>query len=865
MPLSARSHIGRYEISAQIGAGGMGEVYRATDTKLGRTVAIKVLTESVAFDAERIARFKREATTLAALNHPNIAAIYGFEEADGVRALAMEFVDGPTLAERIAQGAIPVNEALPIARQIAEALDAAHEQGIIHRDLKPANIKVRPDGTVKVLDFGLAKAMDPARAISSNASQSPTITSAAMTEAGIILGTAAYMSPEQARGKTVDKRTDIWAFGVVLYEMLSGARPFQGEDATETLAAVVTRDPDWGKLPSNTPEAIRRLLHRCLRRESRVRLRDIADAQLDIEDALHSEEDPHRSSASRSRRLGRIAWISSLALALLIGAAVWSSRLANVRDTPPVEVRVPMVALPSNSPNSIALSPDGLKIVFEATADGRSQLWVRFLDTGIVRPLSGTENGYRPFWSPDNRSIGFFSGGWLRRIELDGGGVQPLAASSLGLGGAWSRSGTIVFASNGPERVWRIDARGGTPTSLKGLECQWPHFLPDGHRFLCQSTEAGGLIIVADLDGSEPFRLRVGEFAVYGRERELVFAHRGTLFTQEFDPGTLALSGDPRPLAEQVAWVSSSATGDLAYRSGTGRLGLGQAVWFNRKGVEIRRVGEPFEPSPGWDLSPDDRFLITGRLSGEFRIWIVDLERAAFSPFAGDGAFFGFWSADGERVIYTRNDGKNGRHIYQRWRARGREDLLFSVARSGVPRDWSSDGRFLLFETFNDARPEDSDLLAFPLDRTGKRDGEPLSIAGASRFVEVQGHFSPNGRWVAYMSNESGRPEIYLRPFPGPGAAIPVSVDGGEQVRWRANGEELFYIAPDGALMAVPFRAPGDPGPPVRLFATHLWGRDIRYAPEWDVASDGQRFLLNVAQPVTSPISLVLHRGRRPH
>ena len=488
MALSPGTRLGPYEITAQIGVGGMGEVWRATDANLGRQVALKVLPDTFAHDPERLARFEREAKTLASLSHPNIAIIYGLEKADGTRALVMELVEGPTLAGRIALGPIPFDEALPIARQIAEALQAAHEQGIIHRDLKPANVKVRADGTVKVLDFGLAKALAPEAASALAAgglSQSPTITTPAMTQAGTILGTAAYMSPEQARGQRVDKRTDVWAFGCVLYEMLSGRGAFAGETITDVLASVLEREPDWRALPESTPDRARDLLRRCLRKDPRRRLHDIADARIELEEA-HTE--PNAGARALSISLGRrerLLWMSAVALLAVIAAAamVWS------RATPTaLETRLEIATPPTMDPVSLAISRDARMVAFVATDEGRSRLWLRRLDSGSARPLPGTDGAYYPFWSPDNRSVGFFADGKLKRIDLDTTSVQVLANASAGRGGTWNGDGVILFAPQAGA-IFRIPASGGEPNQVtqpdeQRLSHRFPQFLPDGRHFL---------------------------------------------------------------------------------------------------------------------------------------------------------------------------------------------------------------------------------------------------------------------------------------------------------------------------------------------------------------------------------------------
>ena len=489
----------------------MGQVFRARDTKLDRDVAIKVLPEAVAHDADRLARFTREAKTLASLNHPNIAGIYGLEESGGVSALVMELVEGDDLSQRIAKGAIPIDEALPIAKQIAEALEAAHEQGIIHRDLKPANIKVRADGTVKVLDFGLAKAMEPAAGSSSSASISPTITTPAMTQAGMILGTAAYMSPEQAKGRPAGKRSDVWAFGCVLFEMLAGVQVFGGEDVTESIAAIVRAEPDWRKLPPETPAAIRRLLRRCLAKDPKERLTDIGVARLEIRDALTEPiSDAHESAAPR--RMSQLPWIvAALSIVLTLAIIGWSLQRDSVEPFP---MRLEIIPPTGFSPDSLALSPDGRQLAFVAPVNGIQSLWVRQLDQERAQPVPGTNDAIFPFWAPDGRAIGFFAGGKLQRINLSGGSPQALADVTVGRGGSWSPDGVIVFAPTLDGGLMRISAGGGVSaaaTRLSGGQRghRWPQFLPDGRHFLFASLgdgDSGGLFL-GSLDEGTPVRL----------------------------------------------------------------------------------------------------------------------------------------------------------------------------------------------------------------------------------------------------------------------------------------------------------------------------------------------------------------------
>jgi serine/threonine protein kinase len=499
MSLVIGSRLGPYEVLALLGVGGMGEVYLARDHKLNRDIALKVLPDLFAADPEHLARFQREAHLLASLNHPHIAAIYGFEDTGDVRALVLELVEGQTLADRLATGRLEVNEAFSIARQIADALEAAHNQGIVHRDLKPSNIKLRSDGTVKVLDFGLAKAMDSVDAGQdfkrTGASQSPTLTSPAMTRAGVILGTAAYMSPEQARGAPVDKRTDNWAFGCILYEMLTGSRAFEGDHVTDALAAVVRVDPDWGRLPPNTPPGIRRLVRRCLEKDRRRRLRDVGDALLELDDGP-TETPPERSdgvsrvAASRER----IAWVSALVLLSGIAVALTFRAFRPMPPTPEMrlEITTPWVGFDNPDAASLALSPNAEMLAFVAAAEGLPRLWVRYLNSTTARPISGTSGATLPFWSPDSRSIGFFADGKLKRVDVDSGSVQILANAPAGRGGTWSRDGVILFTASNSGLIQRISAAGGEAANVTRNESQqlshiFPQFLPDNRHFLYMS------------------------------------------------------------------------------------------------------------------------------------------------------------------------------------------------------------------------------------------------------------------------------------------------------------------------------------------------------------------------------------------
>jgi len=903
MALTPGSRLGSYEISARLGEGGMGIVFRAHDTKLGRDVAIKVLPDSLAADPDRLARFEREARALAALNHPNIAQIYGLEEAGGTHSIVMELVEGETLAEHLSTPALehpstsppglPVEEVLGIAAQIVDALEAAHEHGIVHRDLKPANIKVRRDGTVKVLDFGLAKlaqgtdsglwSRDP------DATASPTLTAHAATGAGMILGTAAYMSPEQARGRPVDKRTDVWAFGCVLYELLAGRRAFAGDDTTETIAAVVRDDPVWSQLPPHTPESIRRLLRRCLQKDPQRRLGDIRDARLEIDDARGEQDagaaEPATSQAPAvgivtprgSRRRERIAW-AACALATL--AAVVTAALAFRAAPPPPELRFDIVTPTTTDPASLAISPDGLKIVFVAESEGRSRLWLRSLDSVLARPLAPTEGAALPFWSPDSRSVGFFADTKLKRIDIEGESVQTLANLPRGFGGTWNSSGDILYAPASGVPILRVTAGGGEPAPATEIQPQhsshrFPQFLPDARHFLFYvegAPEARGVWVGQLGDLSARRVLDADAAAVFAASGHLLFVRQETLFAQRFDPDSLQLSGSPVSVAEQasvqrgIGAISASSAGPIAYRMGA-TVGRRQLTWVDRTGRELGAVGDPiatttFSPS----ISPDgQRVAVEQTVSGITNVWLLDLARGVFSRFTFGNSLdlYPVWSPNGRRIVFASVRG-GVLDLYEKpATGAGAERQLLATKSAKIPSDWSSDGRLLLYRT-SDPNGE-NDLWVLPVEGGGTA-FEAIDTPSDAR----DGQFSPDGRWIAYQSNESGRFEVYIQSFGRQdgevGGKWQVSTTGGAQVRWRRDGRELYYIALDGRMMAVPVQlAPkGDtvePGTPVPLFATRVGGAVQSFArQQYLVSPDGQRFLMGtVVEEIGSPITVVLN------
>ncbi len=902
----------------------MGAVYRARDTKLNRDVAIKVLLPEVADNPERLARFRREAQTLAALNHPNIGAIYGMEEGPAAAssgpaeasehytvALVIELVEGEDLSQRIARGAVPLDEALPIAKQIADALEAAHEQGIIHRDLKPANIKVRADGTVKVLDFGLAKALDlgpgksggPGR---DDSSASPTLTSPAqMTGMGVILGTAAYMSPEQARGKVVDRRADIWAFGCVLFEMLTAARPFTGDDVADVMSRVLQRDPDLSLLPVETPAHVRALVASCLVKDPRQRLRDIGDARLALDAAFNARstvatpiEGPLSSQRSRVglRALSTVLAIAVIA-ALVLAARTWrqptGAGLGTIRFTlPPPEGWVTMAAATATgaSPASLAVSPDGSRVAFVASpVTGRSQIWVRTLDSLAAQPLPGTEGAASPFWSPDGKSLGFFADGQVKRVDLAGGTPISLCAASEFRGGTWNQDGVILFATISGGALKKVSAAGGAPsdaTTLATTELgHWrPSFLPDGRHFVYfarSRSEAGafGDIYMASRDTAERTRVITkadSANAIYA-QGNLLFLRQSTLMAQPLDPRSLAPMGEPVPVVEPVQKVgspgaglfSASSTGVLVYQPGVTSFGDSQLTWFDRTGKALASIDKVAQYN-SMALSPDESRVTFGRTDvidakGNADVWVYEFARGlstrvTFEP-ANDG--YSVWSPDGASLAWssTRDVVLN---LYRRpATGSGTDQLLLKSSEQKYVQDWSQDGHFLLYSVLS-AQAGGSDLWVLPM--TGADRTPRLYLR--TGMVTTQAQFSPDGRYVAYTSNASGRNEVYVQPFPDASSGKwLVSRDGGSQPRWRRDGRELFYISADTLMTAVPVAAGPvfTPGSPVALFPVPVYlatttgtvPQAIRYA----VAAGGERFLVDAVLKVapSPPMTVVLN------
>jgi Tol biopolymer transport system component len=858
-PLSPGSRHGPYLILEQLGAGGMGEVYRARDEKLGRDVAIKVLTGLSVVDVDRRARFEREARALAALNHPHIGGIYGLEDWNGVPALVLELVEGATLEQRIAHGAIPIREAVSIAVQIVDALDATHEKGIVHRDLKPTNIMITPDRIVKILDFGLAK-HEPQQPTDDD-----TRWSAIATREGVVLGTAAYMSPEQARGQRTDKRTDIWAFGCVLFEMLTSQRAFEGATASDAIAAILERAPNWAALPASVPAGTRRLLERCLEKDPKDRLRDIADARAELEEV--GVGDPHPEGTTgryvRSDRVQRIVWAAAL---LVVGAAALAFHLWPSDERAVAEMRVDITTPSPTSFDlvSFAVSPDGRKLVFAGTENGRSQLWLRHLDTTMSKMLPGTQEAQYPFWSPDSRSVAFFAEDKLKTIDIDGGPARTLGDAHIGDGGTWSRDGTLVSSQAPLGRLFRVSSSGGEATALTPLDAppgshRFPHLLPDGKHILYYvfaTPEATG-VYVCRSDGSDSQRLFSSDSAAVYSSGHLFFARQGKLLAQLFDPARLQLSGDPISVADQIALgsregavaLSASMAGPIAFRSGS--PAHTELEWFDRSGATLSKLAIE---GGGPALSPDGHVIALHRfVNGNMDIWLVD-DSGKVQRFTADPAddVQPAWSPDGKRIVFgSSRRGQFDLYVKDVGSVLGSEALLLDTKEFELVPDWAPDGQSIVYRRLPSINAPNYEIWALPL--TGDR--KPFPIL-QTPFDTRDARFSPDGKWIMYQSNESGRREIYIRAFSGSERTYPISVNGGTQGRWSGDGREIYYIAPDDRLMTAPIQGLSDGkvphiGTPSPLFVTRVF--NARGAnPQYTVSRDGKRFLIHTTSGESS-------------
>jgi eukaryotic-like serine/threonine-protein kinase len=908
MTLVSGARLGPYEILSALGAGGMGEVYRARDGTLQRDVALKILPEPFALDADRLARFRREAQLLASLNHPNIAAIYGFEESTTTHALVLELVDGSTLADRIAQGPIPVAEALPIARQIAEALDAAHEHGIIHRDLKPANIKLRPDGTVKVLDFGLAKITDPpgpdvhdggdrAVRLPLDLAASPTITSPAMlTGVGMILGTAAYMSPEQARGRQADKRSDIWAFGAVLYEMFTGQRAFPGDDVPDTIANVLKSAPEWSGLPADVPPHVRLLIQRCLEKNRHERIADMSVALFVMSEASLAAE---RSTAPAPSllRTPRSLWrrlVTPTAAAIVAGGAVGAGVWFAMH---PSAARVTRFALAATGPSALALDQvsrdlsitrDGTQIVYKGTGiSGGEQFFVRALDQLASTPLTGLGTPKAPFLSPDGQWIGFVDVGssvGLKKVAITGGPALPVSSlDGQSRGATWGEDDSIIFATSQPATgLQRVSSSGGqavvltTPDRERGEEDHlWPQFLPGSMSVLFTIASTSGDIDrsqVAVLDlrtGTQKTLLQGGSQAQFVASGHLVYAAAGTLRAVAFDLDRLEVIGTPVPVLAEVVTLPTGVAefdiaddGTLAYaHGGVGTVPARTLVWVDRQGREAAIASAPARPYIGARLSPDGTRVALDIRDQDNDIWVWDFVRETLTRITFDSGIDSApaWTPDGRHMVFSSQLGGGVGSLF--WRAANGSGAVERWTQSPtiqLPSAVSPDGTRVVFRDGTVTTQED--LMMLTLDKEHRV--QPLI---QTPFSQTNGEISPDGRWLAYQSNESGQFQIVVRPFPGVNDGMwQVSTGGGMQPLWARNSRELFYLVPNGGLMSVRFE-PGSAwtasAPAPLLDGPYFFG-GVSFPRTYDVSPDGKRFLLikeaGAAGQAVVPASIVV-------
>jgi serine/threonine protein kinase len=881
MPITCGTRIGPYEVASLLGVGGMGEVYRSRDSKLGREVALKVLPATVAADPDRLARFGREAKLLASLNHPNIAAIYGLEDSGSAYALVMELVEGPTLADRITSGPMPSDEVLPIAKQICEALEYAHERGIVHRDLKPANIKVTPEGTVKVLDFGLAKALENEDTPADIAS-SPTMSRLA-TQAGMILGTAAYMSPEQARGKSADRRSDIWAFGCVLYEMLTGKMAFRGETVSDTLAAILKDHPDWDQLPSTISARVRVLVERCLQKDPRQRLQAIGDARIAMDEVLAGAPEPGPVVQPVANVPKTPAWrrylpwgvAAALALALLIALLSLEQAMRPSQNRP---VLLSLTLPPDQKLNTangpaFALSPDGSRLAYVtggSGSDGVNHLFLRDMEKKDAVVLEGAGNASSPFFSPDGQWIGFFADGKLKKISIRGGAPVSLCDVSAYRGGTWGDDDTIVFTTQYTAALFRIPAAGGTVQPATHLNAnrgetthRWPQFLPGGKAVLFTASSNNNYygtatVEAASLDTGEPKVLvENAYFARYLPGGYLAYVSQDTLFVAPFDVQALKVTGTAIPvltgidadLSNAGAQFSIADNGTAIYSAGGASLQSLNLVLLDRNHnatVLLKEAGDDSSPR----FSPDGKKIAFEKGAGG--VWVFDVDRGTTSAVTSVAAAnYPIWTPDGQRIAYSyvlSGTGKpQGQRIFWK-RADGtgqEEPLIPEDAQNSYTSSWTPDGKTLIYLRSNEKNHSCCDIWTMSLDQNGKPQ-EPrtfLEVTTDRTFGTRMPEISTDGHWLAYASAESGVPQIYVVPFPGGPGKWQISAQGGVEPHWSKNGHELFYSRMS-TLMVVPYTADKNgfhAGTPQEVPQNKIEMR----APytSYDVAPDGQHFV----------------------
>jgi serine/threonine-protein kinase len=874
--LGPRTRLGAYEILSLLGSGGMGEVWRARDLKLQRDVAIKVLPQALHDDPERLARFQREAQTLAALNHPNIAHIHGFEDSSGVPALVMELVEGPTLADRIAKGRIPLDEALPIAQQLAEGLEAAHEQGIIHRDLKPANIKVRADGTVKILDFGLAKALEPKQPSGVNVTQSPTITTPAMmTGVGVVLGTPAYMSPEQVTGQASDKRCDVWAFGCVLYEMLAGKRPFDGADKHDAMMAVASKEPDWSAL-GDVSESVRKLLKRCLEKARKKRLSDMSVVRLELEDAAQSPtafgSNVEVNAASRRRTTGPAGTLLLVAAAAAVGWFAARTVSAPEPSRPLIRVAGDVgapVSLNTTQGASAVLSPDGQRLVFVGQArtdSGAPRLYTRRLDTLGASPIPGTEGAMNPFFSPDGAWLGFFANSKLRKIPIAGGTAIDLADALNGRGGSWGDDNQIVYMPDFYSGLWKVPAGGGVVTQVtfppKGSRTthRWPQVLPGSKAVIYTSNRTligyeNGDVVLQPLPSGEPRVIQKNAyFGQYLASGHLTFVHKGALHAVPFDIKSLTATGEALPVLDDVSsgslWTgaaqfSASSDGTAVYVPGS-NVNSGVTT-VDRSGARAS-ILDQIHNWANPQFSPDGRRIAFDIFDGaQTDIWVYDLVDQSLSRLTTSPRIEvkPIWSPDGKRIaFFSVEDDGTYRAAWQLADGSGSAKTLLGKDVTSIPTSFHPSGRYLAYVELSDKTSFDAKVVELNLEADGDwKPGRTIDVA-TTPASELEPTFSPDGRWIAYGSAQTGRSEIYVRPFPGLDGTWQVSSAGGAFPTWSKSGHELLFATLDQRIMAVSYSTDGSA---FRATAPRVWTDERHrltgptFMRNFDLRPDGAR------------------------
>ena len=871
MTIETGAKLGRYEIRSKLGAGGMGEVYRARDSQLGRDVAIKVLPASFSVDQDRLRRFEQEACAASALNHPNILVVHDIAADDGTPYVVSELLEGETLRKRIGGTPLGQRRAVDYALQIANGLAAAHEKGIIHRDLKPDNVFVTNDGRVKILDFGLAKLTQ----LDGNESQTDVPTRRVDTDPGVVMGTVGYMSPEQLKGRAVDQRSDIFSFGAILYEMLSGRRAFHGESAAETMSAILKEDPpELSDTNRSVSPALERLVNHCLEKNPEARFHSARDVAFALEalsgsSAVANETTTAQSFVPPAFRQWLPWALATIGLLIAAITLAWTYFRRERTDAMPIEAMRFIIPTPEKAsiPGLPTISPDGRYMVFRVnTDDGKELLWMHALRSFEAHPLVGTDGGFQPFWSPDSRAVGFFAKGKLKWIDVSGGSVQTVCDAPSNYSGAWSHDGTIIFSRGVASGIYRVPATGGTPIQLTTVDASrneiehiWPYFLPDGRHFLFLARNAqpeNSAIYVGTLDSKETTRLLQAHSSMaYASPGYLLFVRESTVMAQGFDADTLQLKGDAFPVAEHTvrnsisgrAMFSVSENGVLVFRAGGGMTN-NQLVWFDGSGKQLSVLTPPGTyNAPA--LSPDEKKVAVSRLDLQTGtpsdIWLIDLERGSQIRLTTDPTsdLFPSWSPNGDHVTFVST--RNGvTSIYQKLsNAASPEEPLVSSAELKFNPQWAPDGQSIIYSQLNPKTNVDLYLLSLS--------GEKKSTSWLqTNFIEAQPRLSPNGRWIAYISNETEQFEVYVDSFPVSGAKVAISIGGGSQPQWRADGRELYYYAADRKLVAVEVNGDGPTfkvGEARSLFEIRVASIDQSFPGNgyYTVTHDGKRFLVS--------------------